>query len=500
MGIIIRQSIKNSVVTYVGVAIGTLNVLFLYNKFLTTEQLGLYTALTSFPLVFAGFAHLGTPHVGVRFFNQFADAERKHNGFFGYILLAPLLGFVAFLLIYTGLKPSFEAVYAKNSPLLVNYYWTFPVITFFLIYQTILETYSKVHLRIVVPAIVREIFLKATNSVLALLFGFQYISFNQLILGIILAYFLAVCFLLIYIKILGKFYLKLNFSFVRKPIFKEMYQYGLWTMFGGAAAIILPHIEKLMLPAYAGGLKNNAIFNIALSIGLVIAIPKNAIASISDPLLAESWRNNDLEHVGEIYQKSALNLLIVGTFLFLGIWCNIDSIFQIIPNSEIYQKGKFVVLMVGLYSLFDMATGLNSEILKNSPYFRYDLLLYVVRFVILLGTNLILIPLYSYNGAALAMLISGMVYNLIKFGFIKHKIKLQPFGIDTVKVIFLGIVTYGIVLLLPTFEGSFFLVFLSVIIKSITILVIFGGGVLWLKVSEDLNRTLATLLKKLIKK
>ena len=192
MGIIIRQSIKNSVVTYVGVAIGTLNVLFLYNKFLTTEQLGLYTALTSFPLVFAGFAHLGTPHVGVRFFNHFADSEQKHNGFFGYILLAPFVGFVTFLLIYIGLKPSFEAAYTKNSPLLINYYWTFPVITFFLIYQTILETYSKVHLRIVVPAIVREIFLKATNSILALLFGFQYITFNQLILGIILAYFLAV--------------------------------------------------------------------------------------------------------------------------------------------------------------------------------------------------------------------------------------------------------------------------------------------------------------------
>ena len=92
MGIIIRQSLKNSVVTYVGVVIGTLNVLFLYNKFLTPEQLGLYTALTSFPLVFAGFAHLGTPHVGVRFFNQFVDSKRQHNGFLGYILMAPLIG------------------------------------------------------------------------------------------------------------------------------------------------------------------------------------------------------------------------------------------------------------------------------------------------------------------------------------------------------------------------------------------------------------------------
>ncbi len=256
----------------------------------------------------------------------------------------------------------------------------------------------------------------------------------------------------------------------------------------------------MILPANSGGLATTAIFNIALSIGLVIAIPRNAIASISDPLLADSWRNNDLDHIGEIYQKSALNLLIVGLFLFLGIWCNIDSIFQIIPNSETYQQGKFVVLMVGLYSLFDMATGLNSEILKNSPYFRYDLLLYVFRFVVLLTTNLILIPLYSYNGAALAMLISGVMYNLIKFGFIKYKLNLQPFDIQTIKVILLGIFTYGTTLLLPIFEGSFFKILLTVLIKSTTILIIFGGGVLWLKVSEDLNRTVVTMLRKLTKR
>jgi hypothetical protein len=41
---------------------------------------------------------------------------------------------------------------------------------------------------------------------------------------------------------------------------------------------------------------------------------------------------------------------------------------------------------------------------------------------------------------------------------------------------------------------------LNILLKSIIILVIFGGGVLWLKVSEDLNRTIETLFRKLIKK
>jgi O-antigen/teichoic acid export membrane protein len=489
MGIIIRQGLKSSVVTYIGVVIGMLNVLFLYNKFLTPEQLGLYATLTSFPLVFAGFAHLGTPHVGVRFFKHFANSERQHNGFLGYILITPLIGFSVFLTIYVLFKESLQKVYIQDSPLLIRYYWALPIITLCLMYQTVLDSYSKVQLRIVVPAIIREIFLKSSNSCLALLFGFRYITFDQLVMGIVIVNALAAVFQLIYIKILGQLFLKLDFSFTRKPIFKEMVQYGLWTMLGGATATIMPHLEKMMLPAYSGGLERTAIFNIALSIGLVITIPRNAIASISEPVLAESWKNKDLKNIGEIYRKSALNLSIIGIFLFLGIWCNIDSIFSIIPNSDIYQKGKFVVLMVGLYSIFDMATGLNSEMLRSSPYYRYDFSFNIIRLIIALSVNFILIPIYGYNGAAVAMLISVIVYNLVKFFFIKYKMGLQPFGIQTIKVIILGLSTYGLTILIPVFEGNIWMIFLNIALKSITILVIFGGGVLWLNVSEDLNKT-----------
>jgi O-antigen/teichoic acid export membrane protein len=497
MGIIIRQSIKSSIVTYFGVVIGTINVLFLYNKFLSPEQLGLYTALISFPLVFSSLSNLGTPHVATRFFNQFADDKNKHNGFLGYVLVAPFLGFLAFLLIYTLMKTSFEDIYDENSPLLLKYFWVFPVITFFCIYQNVLEAYSRVHLRIVVPAIIREVFLKLSNSALALLFGFGYISFDQLVFGITIFYFFSICFLLIYFKILGKLFLKLDFSFLKKPIFKEMYKYGLWTMAGGATATILPHIEKIMLPAYKGGLEQTAIFNIALSIGLVIAIPRNAISAISEPLLAESWTKNNHTHIAEIYKKSALNLLIVGILLFLGIWCNIDSIFNIIPNSAIYQKGKFVVLIVSLYSVFDMATGLNSEILKNSPYYKYDFVFYIARFVILLISNLILIPIYGYNGAAVAMLVSVIIYNGIKFVFIQQKINMQPFDFKTVKVLLLGFFTFAIVSFIPKIDGNFLNEIASIIIKSILIIAIYATGILLMKVSGDVNNIFRLILKKL---
>ena len=46
MGIIIRQSIKGTIVNYVGVAIGFVTTFFIVTKYLTTEELGLVRVLT----------------------------------------------------------------------------------------------------------------------------------------------------------------------------------------------------------------------------------------------------------------------------------------------------------------------------------------------------------------------------------------------------------------------------------------------------------------------
>ena len=488
MGIIIRQGIKSSIVSYVGVVIGTVNVLFLYNRYLSPEQLGLYVALTSFPLVFASVAHLGMPHVSVRFFNHFSDEQRQHNGFFTFLLLVPFVGCALFTALYLTVKPAFFYFYDQSSPLLTRYYYYLLPITVLLVYMNVLESYARVHLRIVVPAIVREVVLKLSNSALALLYGFGWLSFDQLVVGIVLMYVLANVLLLVYIGWLGRLYWLVDWSLVRKPIFKEMLQYGGWVLVGGASAVLVPQMEKLILPAYTDGMKNTAIFDIALKIALVIGIPRNALAQISMPLLADSWKKGDVAHVAEIYRKSSLNLLIIGGFLFLGIWANIESIYTLIPKAEVYRAGKWVVLLVGLRQVIDMATGLNTEVLINSKYYRFDLLFYIILTVLLFSANLVLIPLYSYTGAALALLLSLTFHNLVKYWFIKRYLRMQPFDAATLKVIGLLLLAYGLTLLVPDWSGSLAWIILSVSLKSFLIGAVVVGGVLRLGLSEDASR------------
>ncbi|GAB2768140.1 hypothetical protein GCM10027275_08310 [Rhabdobacter roseus] len=488
MGIIIRQGLKSSVVTYVGVLIGMFNVLILYNRFLSQEQLGLYAStLLTFPVIYMSFVLLGVPSTAVRFHSQF-QGEAARRQLFSFILIVPFLGLCAFTLLYLLFKPFYIDFYAEHSPMLVRYYYVFIPLTAGMAYLLALEAYSRIHLRIVVPSLIREVGLRLANSVFVVLFGLGYITFDTMVSLTVLSYALAIAAILVYLHFQGNLYRSLDFGFIRHPAFKEMYRYGLWVLLAGASAALLPHIEKILLPGFEGGLGNTAIFDIASRIALVIAIPRNSIVMISAPIISEAYLRNDLAHIDTIYKKSSLNLFIIGSFLLLGIWGNIDSIFTLIPKSDIYAQGKWVVLMIGLGRVVDMMTGLNSEILVNSRYYRYDIVFMVFLTALLLVSNLSLIPAFGFNGAAAAALLSTVVYNASKLFFIWYKMGIQPFTGATLKVAVLIAGTYALLWFIPhPATPTLLATLLDVALRSVVVVVLFGGGVLAWRVSDDIS-------------
>ncbi|WP_439582576.1 lipopolysaccharide biosynthesis protein [Dyadobacter bucti] len=488
MGIIVRQGFKSSIVSYIGVIIGIFNILILYNQYLTQEQLGLYAStLLTFPVIYMSFALLGVPSVAVRFHSRFQD-DHSRRQLFTFIIITPLIGLAAFVLLYLLFKPLYLKFYLDHSPMLVRYYYVFIPLTVGMVYLLALESYSRINLRIAVPSLIREVGLRLANSLVVILFGFKIISFDTMVNLTVVSYGVAITAMLVYLHFQKRLYTSLDFGFIKHPAFKEMYRYGLWVVLGGASAALLPHIEKVLLPAFQGGLGSTAVFDIASRIALVISIPRNSIVMISAPIISEAYARNDIAHIDSIYKKSSLNLFIIGSFLFLGIWSNIDAIFSLIPKSDIYAQGKWVVLMVGVSRITDMMTGLNTEILTNSRYYRYDIVFMLFFTVLILFSSQFLIPIYGFNGAAAAALFSTVTYNVVKLFFIRYKMNIQPFTIGTVKVIILAAVAYLAVWFIPaSSSGKFSDTLVDVLTRSVIVTIIFGGGVLAWKVSEDIS-------------
>ena len=71
--------------------------------------------------------------------------------------------------------------------------------------------------------------------------------------------------------------------------------------------------------------------------------------------------------------------------------------------------------------------------------------------------------------------------------------KIQPFGIRTIKVLILILFTYYMVELLPEIHYVFF----NIIIKSLVILLIYGMLIIIVKPSEDITKFLKDFWNKL---
>ncbi len=497
MGIIIRQSFKSSIVSYIGLLIGVINVLFVSTTFLTSEQIGLTQAILSYSIIFSTFSAICLPGIINRFFAYYKSTELMHNGFFTFLIVIGVVGSLIFVIVFYYLEFFFRNIYFEKSPLLFAYYNQILFLTVLVGWQGILEAYIRAHLRIVVPAIIREIILRLINIALIIMFGFHWLSLSQFINLWVLSYLIINLLLIIYINFLGKFFLITKFNGFSKSRLKEMFNYGLLTTLPLLSWLIIYKVESIFLPAYSKGLSNLGIFTIASQFALAIEIPRRTVSQISLPILAEAWKNNNIKNINEVYKKSSLNLLIIGLFLFLGIWLNIDDIFSLLPQGKFYQTGKFVVFWIGLARVVDMATGVNSEILSNSKYYKYDFIFIIFLSVVITLLNYFLIPIYNINGAALSTFISILIYNVAKLLLIFLKTNLNPFNVDTIMALGIGLITFVIVFLTPLAGKMVDNHILNIFIRSITISIIFGFLVLISKVSPDINQLVSASLKKI---
>jgi O-antigen/teichoic acid export membrane protein len=268
---------------------------------------------------------------------------------------------------------------------------------------------------------------------------------------------------------------------------------------GGASSILVSKVDMMMIGKLMD-LKQVAYYTIAFFIGNVILVPARSIGSIISPLLAKAWENNDIREIDDIYKKSSINQLLFGGLFFLVVWLNIDEGLSLLPDK--FQGGKYVVLYISLSKLYSIATGVNSQIIINSRFYRFDLYSNIILLGITIVSNYIFIPessplseydIVGINGAAFATALSIIIFNTFKMVFVKIKVGIQPFNLQTIKAVALIFITYYIVNIFPFSDNIFY----AILSRSGLILLIFLPLTLLLHISEDINKIVVDIRKRL---
>lgn len=490
MGIIVRQSISNTVVSYLGISLGFVLTILLYPHILAPEEYGLTRVLISASYMCSQFAHLGFQHLVIRYYPFFRNAAPDGHGLLFWVITIPFVGFLIFTLLFLLAGDLIIGYYSDQSPLFVEYFlWVIPL-TLFILYFEILNSYLRSLRDSVTGSLVNEVVQRIITIALLVIYFFDWISFSLFISLFVMSYMIQPVLVAISIYRKKEFQIIPNFSIIRKKLVYGMARFSLYSLLGGLTTIIVWNVDVIMLGSMAG-LGQTAIYAIAFYIASVVNIPQRSVEKIAGPLLSDFIKNKNWDEVGSVYSKTSLNQLMAGLLIFGLIWIHLDELFLLLP--DIYTAGKWVVFIVAAGKLFEALTGPNTLILLNSQHYRVSFFANIFLVFVTISANYVLIPLYGINGAAFASALALILFNLVKLAYIYYWMNLQPLSYPMIWIVAFGSISIYISYMMIDFSS----IWLNMPVKTIMFLVMFLLPLLYLNVSPDLNNILRTIFKKL---
>lgn len=493
MGIIQQQSIKGTVYTYIGVFLGLINTAFLFPLILNPDEIGLLSLIISYSVIFTQLSSMGFTYVTTRMFTYFRDSSKQHHGFFFLLIGVGIIGFILSVGIFELVKPLIIKDSIEKSALFVEHLYYIMPLVFFQLFFLLLDNYYKVLYNAVFGTFLKEFLIRFLVTITIALYFFKIVNFD-LFLGLYLMAFAAPTLFIIGKLIIEKqISFNIDFSLLDKKMRSTIISVAFFGILLSFSGVIVLNIDRIMVNSYLG-IGTTGIYTIAFFFGSIILIPNRSLQKISSVVIADAWKNNDLDEIKTIYKKSCINQFIIAVLLFIGIWGNIHNILKFLPPE--YESGKYVIFFIGLSGVVNMASGVSASIIANSKFYKVQSLIMLIYIVALILSNYILIPVYGMTGAAIATLISSLIFVVLKIGFLYSNYKIQPYNNKYLLVSFLAILTYYSSLLIPEFQNYI----IDIPIRSFCMFLIFSGLILALRISEEANSIFIKFVNSFIRK
>jgi O-antigen/teichoic acid export membrane protein len=488
MGIVIKQSIRNTITTFLGFGIGALNILFMYPYFLGKEYFGLTGYVLSAANILYPIMSFGIQNTLIKFFNENNKTEEELNSYMTYMLLVPLFFITPLMVLFYVFYDTIAAYESQENPIINSFVWVIPIIGIFMGYFEIFYAWLRAHMKSVFGSFVKEVFVRILITIL--LFGvyFKYITPSDFIYSLVLVYGISLMLIVFYANKVKK--IVLHFKIPKQS--KAILTYTVFIILSASIANMLLDIDKYMIKHYMK-IDNIAFYSVAIFIAMVISVPSRAMHQITYPITAKLMSENKWQELNDLYKKSSITLQVVGGLILLGILVNINQLYLMLPIE--YTQGLFVVFAIGLSKYFDLILGNNNAIIFNSKYYRTVLILGLLLVVLIVLLNMYFIPNFGLNGAALATLIAITLYSLAKLLFVVLKMKLFPFTIKTVLSLVIVVVSF-----LVFYYWDFnFHPFINIVLKSVLVSIFYLGLSYYLKISSDINFVITSFFKKVFK-
>ncbi|NVJ89739.1 MAG: lipopolysaccharide biosynthesis protein [Flavobacteriaceae bacterium] len=435
MGIVLKQSFKNTIFIYLGFLVGGINTLFLYTRFLEDTYYGLVTFLLATSNLIMPLIAFGINHTIVKFYSSYFT-KVEQDKFLSSVLFLPLL--IAIPLGYLGgvFYEEISSYLSVENPIIKDYTFIIYLVAFTCAYFEVFYAWAKVQLHSVFGNILKELWNRVVVMLLLFAVYFQFITKPEFIYYLTGFYFLRMFVMMIYAFRL--YFPKITLTFPSN--YKEVLRFSGYIILAGSAGAIILDIDKFMIPGKEA-ISVAAYYSVAVFIGSFIEAPSRAMLNILQPLTSKTLNEDNIKEVASLYKKSSINLLLISGFFFVLINANITELFKLLPKN--YAGGELVVFMISFLKMYNGFLGNNGAIINNSKFYRITLPISVaMAFSVYFLNKLFYYELdFGTNGLALATLIVIFTANTFKLYFVNKKFSITPFTNKTFKMlmIILGI-------------------------------------------------------------
>ena len=495
MSSIRRQSIISSIVIYIGFAVGLLNTYFFTRQGNFTEaQYGLTTIFIAIASMMSAIAAIAMPSYIFKFYPYYNDnLPPKKNDIITWALLVSTIGFVLVMIAGWALKHLVLKKFGTNAPQLVTYYyWIFPM-GFGLTIYTVLEAYAWSLHKSIVSNFFREVQWRLLTTILIVLFVTNTIKDFDLFIKLFAFTYPGIAIsIFAYLVLTKKIHFTFTVSKVSRRFFKKIVTLCSF-VYGGTIIFTLSQVFDSFVLASLKGLEVAGIFGLAAIMTSIIQAPQRGIISASISHLSKAWKDKNMALLQKVYQRSSINQLIFACAIFLLIWMNFTDGINTFGVKATYLDAGWVFFILGLTKIVDMGTGVNTQIIATSTYWKFELISGVILLLLMLPLTYILTKQYGIIGPAIATLISITIYNIIRILFLWKKFKLFPLTIHSLYTVLLAAACYGICYF--SFKDMHGL--MGMLVRSATFILLYTTGAIYMKLSPDIQPVIQSIQKRL---
>lgn len=492
MGIVRKQSIASSLYIYIGFIIGAFNLLFLFKNYFTPEQFGLTRLLIDVSTLLAMLCTFGSCPATIKFFPFYkAYLPPKKNDLPFITLIACLIGCLLFLCLTPIFRDTIIRKFGKNSSLFVEYFYLIYPLTISYAFWYLLESIEWSLQNTVLTNFLKEIGFRIITTFLIVIYIFKLINFNQFIILFSCLYIVPVLILIIHLFKLNYFNFSIKISKVTKRLRKHILTFSMFIFSGQILGLVARTSDTIIISSQSSnGLTDTAVFTIATFLIALMEVPMRGMMGIAASIISYAWKDKNMFKIAEMYQKTALNLTIIGLAIGSVIYLNVHNLVSYF--GPVYQTLPTIIFILGISKLVDLGTGLNSQILLSSKYWKIDFGTNMFFVFLSIPLNYYLINKFGIIGSAYANFISTFVYNMVRLLFIWRLFNLQPYSFKNLYTLLIAAVAFLISKSIPVFPNFI----LDAFIRSFAFISMYGIAIIVFKISVDLNDMLFSTLNK----